>query len=1338
LTGGSGNDWLEGNGADNILQGGGGQDHLDGGNGSDTADFTDRNFISWLVDLDIGTATATNGGSGTDWLTGIENVATGGGSDTIYGDENVNALLGGDGNDTLDGRGGTDALDGGAGNDTFLYRLGNGTDIISNFVTGVGSEDRIDVREIISIHSIGDILARTTQLSATSVRIAFSASDTLTLQNVNWGIVSADDFVFAPASDTTAPRLTATGPRDNDTGVVIDSNIGLIFDEAVQRGSGDINIFNANGTLFRRIAITDTSQAIFSGASVTINPGIDFAAGADYYVTMGSGVIRDLAGNAFQGLFSGELNFTTASGSTPPPPNDPVYVQVLDNSIVENAGGNLTTLSFGVVLTGPGAGTRDVYVQYATEDIVGSSGRAFAGVDYVAASGTLLIPAGQTTGAIDVTLIGDTVLEPHEVFRLNLSLPYPGVTLLNNFATGTILNDDAAPNLIPITQTDLAIIEPNAQAVIDVLANDSDPDGDYPLQVTQIGYQSGSATITVGPGGANVLFTPSPGFTGVINFIYTMSDAEGALRNGFANVIVAGDGTPGVSRSGAEGDDILAGLGGNDTLSGGLGDDVIMGGPGADRIDGGPGFDWLDLRQAAHGATFEITDAWVWDDGDGGQDILQNVEGILGTAFNDFIDGRSDTASHVFTNYRFYGNDGNDTIRSQDGDDYLEGGPGNDELWFEAGRDVVFGGLGSDRILANNAPSDTLPDWLDGGPGDDFIWATGGWENGGSADSLFGGEGHDDFTFWTGDTVSGGTGRDLFGFFGATSATAQHAWITDLEPGEKIRFEFQTPVIIDFVAYWYFGPIAPGSGDSTQLNHIEFATGNGETTLYFGYDSTPGADFVLHLAGDFELDQFQVDDPSGLTRSLAILVQGGSGDDTLIGGPGNNPLDGSAGTDTIDYSWAMQSIIVDLSLTQDQATGAEIGTDQLTDIENVIGGQGADALTGDAVANRLAGGNGGDIVAGGAGNDILDGGTGTDTADYSEATGTGVTVNLTLAGAQLISAMQGSDTLSGIENITGSALGDTLTGNASANVIDGRGGIDTMAGAGGGDTYVADSQSDIIVEQLNQGTDVVQTAVLNYSLFAIANVERILFIGAGNFVGRGNGLDNRIQGASGNDRFVVDQGGADRYFGEVGVADTMDYRTSATGAIVNLTTGVHSGAATGDFFSSIEYFFGSNTAGDNFTGAGFNDRLDGYGGADTLSGLGGNDTIMGGDGDDEISGGALLDFLHGNTGADDFNYTALTDSGPTSAARDRIYDFVAGTDDIDVSAIDASAAGAGNDAFTGFLGSGAFTAEGQVRWFQSGANTMIEFNTTGTSGAEMQIQLQNFTAANLTAADFIA
>ena len=48
-----------------------------------------------------------------------------------------------------------------------------------------------------------------------------------------------------------------------------------------------------------------------------------------------------------------------------------------------------------------------------------------------------------------------------------------------------------------------------------------------------------------------------------------------------------------------------------------------------------------------------------------------------------------------------------------------------------------------------------------------------------------------------------------------------------------------------------------------------------------------------------------------------------------------------------------------------------------------------------------------------------------------------------------------------------------------------------------------------------------------------------------------------------------------------------------------------------------------------------------------------------------------------------------------------------------------------------------FTAEGQIRASQYGSYTVIEINTSGKSGADMIIALENFTVANLQLSDVI-
>lgn len=79
---------------------------------------------------------------------------------------------------------------------------------------------------------------------------------------------------------------------------------------------------------------------------------------------------------------------------------------------------------------------RNVSVNYATV-----SGTATSGIDFVASSGTLTIPAGQTSGNINVTVLGDKDIESDETFTLQLSNPV-NATIGTGSAIGTIVNDD--------------------------------------------------------------------------------------------------------------------------------------------------------------------------------------------------------------------------------------------------------------------------------------------------------------------------------------------------------------------------------------------------------------------------------------------------------------------------------------------------------------------------------------------------------------------------------------------------------------------------------------------------------------------------------------------------------------------------------------------------------------------------------------------------------------------------------------------------------------------------------------------------------------------------------
>ena len=115
----------------------------------------------------------------------------------------------------------------------------------------------------------------------------------------------------------------------------------------------------------------------------------------------------------------------------------PVGIAVADAKVTEAAG---AVLSFAVSLTR--APSADVTIDYAT-----SNGSAQAGADYTAASGTLTISSGSTSGTIDVAVLDDSHDDADETMTLTLSNPSSGV-LSDATATGTIENRDALPKAL--------------------------------------------------------------------------------------------------------------------------------------------------------------------------------------------------------------------------------------------------------------------------------------------------------------------------------------------------------------------------------------------------------------------------------------------------------------------------------------------------------------------------------------------------------------------------------------------------------------------------------------------------------------------------------------------------------------------------------------------------------------------------------------------------------------------------------------------------------------------------------------------------------------------------
>ncbi|MGJ5633957.1 beta strand repeat-containing protein [Nostoc sp. CALU 1950] len=627
--------------------------------------------------------------------------------------------------------------------------------------------------------------------------------------------------------------------------------------------------------------------------------------------------------------------------------------------------------------------------------------------------------------------------------------------------------------------------------------------------------------------------------------------------------------------------------------------------------------------------------------------------------------------------------DAADTINGLNGNDILNALGTNDTLNGGAGNDTLNGGAGNDS--------------LDGGSGNDSL-------NGGVGNDIFkGSQGN--------DNINGGDGFDTADY----SQLGQRITLSGIGTIEK----------------------AVGLGQD-QLFKVEkiIANANVANNTIDASQSLPGVSITVNLQNQ-SLTANNVPFLGALPFTVVNFdnVIGTNANDSITGDNQNNQLSGGGGNDTIN------------------------------------GGAGADSTNGGSGNDRI-------IDTDFVNFDVHNGGTGVDTIDYSGVTfGSGVTINLATG---LTSVLNGNtETILNFENVEGSQGGETIIGSSGNNVLNGNGGNDTINGGAGVDSTNGGSGNDRIIDtdfvtfdvhNGGTGVDTIDysgvsfvsgvtinlatglTSVLNGNTETILNFENAegsqggeTIIGSsGNNVLNGNGGNDTINGGagvdstnggSGNDRIIdTDFVTFDVHNGGTGV-DTIDYSgvSFGSGVTINLATGLTSvlngNTETILNFENVE----GSQGGETIIGSSGNNVLNGNGGNDTINGGSGNDTINGGSGNDAIVGGSGTDRLTGGLGNDIFDFNSLFDSQP-GLARDVITDFagngIFAGDQIDLSTIDANSIAGGNQAFT-FIGAGAFSAVGQVRY----SGGILQANTNFDFAAEFEVQLAG--APGLVASDII-
>jgi len=613
----------------------------------------------------------------------------------------------------------------------------------------------------------------------------------------------------------------------------------------------------------------------------------------------------------------------------------------------------------------------------------------------------------------------------------------------------------------PVAADDLATTPEDTGTTVDVLANDTDADGNS-LTVTSAGPTAepgGTATPT--PDGLEVAYTPAAGLCGEDSFPYTVDDGTG--RTATATVTVEVDcvtDPPSVSTDGP-----YSGTEGSPVTLAGVVADPDAGGPPTSEwtfaagagVDAGASCAFGDASEPATTVTCSDDGTYTLtltaDDGTHPPQVATTMLTLVNTApdvdvtgpegevapggavtvtasFSD--DGANDShtatvdwgdgagphdvvvdeQAGTLTTTGSYQSGGVYTVTVEACDD--DGGCTTRTVEVTVDADIcdfraepsgsVITGTAGDDIICGGAGNDTLVgmggnDTLLGGGGDDVL------RGGPGDDRLDGGDGAHDRASWSGST---------------RSVTA------NLTTGAALGEGNDTMVDLEDLYGTAAADTLVGDGRSNVLmggrgnDRIFGLDGDDELEGLDGGDDLfggPGAD-VLDGGADLSPDRLRGD-------AGQDTLGGGPGADTLVGGDDRDRLFGGDGRDELRGGDDLAPDVLRGGRGADTLHGGPGGDSVYGDSGNdrAHGGDGADTLYGGDGADTLYGGDGDDRIEGGAGSDGLFGGDGVDQLMGD-------------AGADLLAGGAGNDRL------FGNAGGDVLHGGTGQNLLDGGAGTD--------------------------------------------------------------------------------------------------------------------------------------------------------------------------------------------------------------------------------------------------------------------------------------------------------
>ena len=1284
LVGGPGNDTINGFDGNDTIDGGPGADSMTGGAHADTyfvdnpgdviVELEDGGFDTvnssvsytlpaWVNHLTL-TGTASIDGNGND----LPNVITGNSANNnLNGDAGDDTIFGGDGSDRIEGDliddvHGHDYIDGGAGDDNIRGHQGDDT-----LIGGAGNDHFV----------------------ITSGYPEFQGppgNDSID------GGAGVDSIGFGIEEVSTTAAVT------------IDLGAGTysIADPAGQVNGIVLNVENVQGSAFAdRITGTEGANVLHA---LTGNDTIHGLGGDDLLLAerghqsfLGGAGNDSLNGGTGRDTLSGGLGNDVLRGNYtgfPQTDEDSFLFDVAPGSANADLIQEFTFAQDKVVLDGNAHANTGASGNFAAGDArfwSSASGTAHDVDDrviYNTSTGELWYDAdGNGAGArqLIATLQGTPSLSATDIAIVNGSGGGGGQVINGTSGNDSLVGGPGSDTINGFAGND-TLVGLAGDDVLDGGTGADSMDGGFGNDTFYFGF----GDVLVDAGGIDTLVVENAGALpdGFENLV---------VRNAFQETDAVGNSLDNIIRveSAEAGSAVYVdGRGGNDTLDGAGGFIVALfsGSFGNDSVAGGARGGWLDFSGSASPVVVQIASGSATSSA--GNVTFTGIGNVIGSQAADRI-----TAS----------NTGN-PIRGFGGDDTLIGGDGNDSFFgegtqfgapvetFGTGNDSIFGGAGNDTLFGNDGN-----DTLDGGRGNDRLGS-------GFVDDSGGSEGNDTFVF----TVAPGT--------------ANADVITDLDSGADV-------IILDSGAHANAGPSGNFiTGDarfwssSTGVAHdaddrVVYNTSNGQLWYDLDGNGVGAAQLIATLEGAPGLiaTDIAIDNGGG----VGGVINGTSGDDSLVGGAGNDTLNGFAGEDTIDgfrgadsmvggedpdtyfidnpddvvvefqnggidtvnasVSYTLAAWVDNLTLTGDASQGIGNELDNVV-IDNATAA-GA-SITGYSGNDTLIGGNGPNIfrfdVSPGTssyGQDSVDGGGGNDVL-FFENNASAVTVdfrNGTVTGG---GSAPSSVTFVNIEQAQGTLFNDVMFAGAAGALLLGYGGNDTLTGGAVHDFIRGDSGFDVISGaggndhlQGDEGNDSIDGGVGNDFLFGGEGMDSFFFTVA---PGQVNADEIAADFLSVDDQIVLDgtvhansgasgtfvAGDARFWSSSTGVAHDSDDRViynTSNGLLWYDADGNGGGAAQLIAFWSVPSDAPPLTAADITIINGGG----GGGGGSTINGTSGNDTLTGTAGNDAINGlgGNDLVLVGSTGGADVIDGGAGADSieFASRATSAVVVDFGAGT-----------------------------------------------------------------------------